>query len=691
MYRLFSFLFLFLLFPISGKAEVIRPHIKVDIVSDFTQAKEGERVRVGFLATPDPGWHIYWKHPGDSGRAPSLIWSSTAGALFSESRWPTPKEIPVGPLVNYGYDEPTIIYHDLVMPSHDLNFSLKANWLVCEENCVPGEAELSFKLPHAKESLRSDHYKAFDAASLALPKETKLFQVDQARKNNSIILTIHNPSKAPLPTKEIKFLANSKRQIDHAAVQKLTNTGDGLILEVPLSVSAPKDLNQISGILISKEGFDNSPSILVGQDAEITTVNYDSTKKATPWQSILGALWFAFLGGLLLNIMPCVFPVLSLKILNLVQDNDEAHRVYGNYYAIGVVLSFAIIGIVFLALRAFGASYGWGFQLQYPPFVFALVILLLLVALNLIGLFEVGASIQKRAGAISCSENSRGAFLSGVLATVVATPCTAPFMGVALAAAVSVPLLVGFLIFIFLGIGLALPFFVISYIPSVSKYLPRPGTWMEVAKQAFSFPVFGTIIWLLWVYGKQTDIDNLIRLISTLLGISIAAWMYGYSKLPNRETSKRRLGILFSILVFCLSVWVGIPSQSSGHVSSNNVYRDSHGQEWMPYSKELVQQLQDEGKIMYLDFTASWCITCQVNKTIVFSSEDVRQAIREKHVTLIRGDWTSEDPAITEALRFYGAEGVPLNIVYLADKSKPPVILPSLLTPSIVLNAILNN
>lgn len=676
------------MFSASGKAEVIRPHIKVDIVSDYTQAKEGERVRVGFLATPDPGWHIYWKHPGDSGRAPSLNWTSTAGALLSESRWPTPKEIPVGPLVNYGYDEPTIIYHDLVMPAHDLNFSLKANWLVCEENCVPGEAELTYKLPHAKESVKSDNFKAFDEAALSLPKETKLFQVDQARKGNSMVLTIHNPSKAPLPTKEIKFLANSKRQIDHAANQKLTNAGDGIILEVPLSVSAPKELSQISGILISKEGFDDSPSILVGQDTEITTVQYDTSKKAIPWQSMLGALWFALLGGLLLNIMPCVFPVLSIKILNLVQDSDEAHRRYGNFYAIGVILSFALIGIVFLALRAFGASYGWGFQLQYPPFVFALVILLLLVALNLIGLFEIGASIQKRAGTISCSANARGAFLSGVLATVVATPCTAPFMGVALAAAVSVPLLVGFLIFIFLGIGLALPFFVISYIPSISKYFPRPGKWMEVAKQAFSFPIFGTIIWLLWVYGKQTDIDNLTRLLATLLGVSTAAWIYGLSKLPTREASKRRLGVLVSVLIFCLSIWVGIPTQSSGHVASNNVYRDSHDLEWLPYSKELVQKLQDEGKIMYLDFTASWCITCQVNKTIVFSSEEVRRTIRERHVVLIRGDWTSEDPLITEALRFYGAEGVPLNIVYHADKSKAPTILPSLLTPSIVLNAL---
>lgn len=689
MFRIFIFL-IFLLCPNLGFAEISRPHIKVSVVSDHLKAKPGERIRIGFLAKPDPGWHIYWKHPGDSGRAPSLKWRSTAGTLFSESRWPTPKEIPLGPLVNYGYDAPTIIYHDLVMPNHDLDISLDASWLVCEENCIPGEAELSLSLPKSEESVRSDFYKDFDAAELSLPKQSELYKVDQQRKESSIILSIHAPTKAPLPSGEIRFLANSKKQIEHAAKQKLSNTGDGIILEVPLSKTAPKELAAVSGILISKDGFDHSASLLVGNDPEITSVTYDTShKKEVTWQSVLGALWFALLGGLLLNIMPCVFPVLSIKILNLVKDGDEAHRQYGNFYALGVILSFAIIGIVFLALRSFGASYGWGFQLQYPPFVFAVIILLLLVALNLLGVFEIGASIQKRAGSISCADNSRGAFLSGVLATVVATPCTAPFMGVALAAAVSLPASLGFLIFISLGVGMALPFFLVSHIPSVSRYLPRPGAWMDIAKKGFSFPIFGTILWLVWVYGKQTDIDTLTRLLAALLGVSFAAWIYGVSKQPTRSYLQRRFGLLISILFFCLAIWAGIPNQSSMHVASNNVVTDSHGQEWLPYSKELVEKLKNEGKIMYLDFTASWCITCQVNKTIVFSSDEVRRVMREKQVTLIRGDWTSEDPAITEALRFYGSEGVPLNIVYHADKLKPPTILPSLLTPSIVLNAIL--
>lgn len=631
-------------------AEEREQFIKVGLVSDYNEAKEGEEVRVGFYASPDPGWHIYWKNPGDSGRAPKL--SYRTNIELGKSNWPIPKLFRLGSLANYGYDEPTIIFHSFKMPDHDVKIFLDAEWLVCEENCIPGNAELSLIIPKG-ESKKSQYYPIFELSSEKLPKEYTLYKIDQKKVGSEIHLLVS--STALLPENKVYFFANTKGQIEHAAHQRVVSSGDSLTISVPLNQNSSRE--KLSGVIAGD--FNGVPGLIVGEDPEVVSFNKENKT------SYLLTLLFAFLGGIILNLMPCVFPILSIKILSLVNNPREK----GIYYTIGVLVSFGFLGALFLLLKSIGLSLGWGFQLQYPPFVYLMIFLLFLVGLNLASVFEFGNSFQNIAGKVETKDTKIGSFLTGVLATAIATPCTAPFMGVALASAVVLPATQGFLVFLFLGLGLAFPFLLLSVFPDLARILPKPGVWMERFKIGLSFPMFASVVWLLWVYGEQKGLGALVQVLFSLVAVSFAAWLYGLRKKS------------LSIIILVLAIFLGY----SKNVAEFGVYLDNFGQVWEEYSDELVSSYKREGIPMYLDFTASWCITCQFNKTVVFASKEVRDTISKNGIKLIRGDWTSEDPKITKALQFYGREGVPLNVVY--NKNGESKILPTLLTPKIVLES----
>ncbi len=644
------FLFALILLFSVAQTEEKHPFITVGLVSDFLEAKAGEIVRVGFYAKPDPGWHIYWKNPGDSGRSPRL--SYTSSVKLNESNWPVPKLFKLGSLANYGYDEPTIIFHSFKMPEKEVSLNLKAEWLVCEENCIPGKTEITLSIP-VGEGKKSDYFPLFESLTEKLPKVYPLYKVEQKKINSEIHLTI--TSDAPLPENKIHFFSNTKGQIEHAAPQRIISSGDSITVSVPLSQNSPPE--KLSGVIVGD--FNGVPGVIVGEDGEVVT---QSLEENLPYAL---TLLFAFLGGLILNLMPCVFPILSIKVLSLVDTPREK----GLYYTYGVLVSFALLGGLFLLLKYIGLSLGWGFQLQYPPFVYLMIFLLFLVGLNLASVFHFGSSIQNVCGKVETNDTKLGSFLTGVLATAIATPCTAPFMGVALASAVLLPGILGFLVFLFLGLGLAFPFLLLSLFPNLTQLLPRPGSWMEILKVGLSFPMFASVVWLIWVYGGQKGSDAVVQLLFGLVGVGFAAWIYGLGR--------KKIGIL----VLLLSVIFGY----SGQVVQSSDYVDTHGQEWEPYSEELITKYKSEGTPMYLDFTASWCITCQFNKGLVFASKEVRDTITQKGIKLIKADWTSEDPKITRALKSYGREGVPLNVVY--DRNGEYQILPTLLTPGIVLKS----
>ncbi|MCB0320047.1 MAG: thioredoxin family protein, partial [Bdellovibrionales bacterium] len=397
-------------------------------------------------------------------------------------------------------------------------------------------------------------------------------------------------------------------------------------------------------------------------------------------------------------LMPCVFPVLSIKILSFVKKaGKEQNKVrrHGLAFAFGILLSFWILAIVIRSLRAAGEHLGWGFQLQEPAFVAALVLLLVAVALNLFGVFEFGSSIQRACGSIETKgEGYFTSFLSGVLATVLATPCTAPFMGGALAFALSTTLIPSLAVFTALALGLATPYLLFSFFPALLSQLPKPGLWMETLREFMGFPVLLTALWLIWVFQQQSDAGAILSLLAAVLLLSFALWVYG-KICPPTASRKRQIGGLLLVMASLIScAWIGLPLQRPGRSElqtpqsneNTNISIDKHGLAWHRYSQSVIDSAIKDGQAVFIDFTAAWCVTCQVNKKVVFSSSEVTHTIREKNILLVRGDWTNEDPVITDALRQFNRVGVPLNVLYNPKTPEDPVVFPSVLTPQLVLD-----
>ena len=475
---------------------------------------------------------------------------------------------------------------------------------------------------------------------------------------------------------------------------------DILLWELPLSDYLDEPLPRLKGILKASQGWLEDGTQLMWIDVPISSEKEEKPVLVTSRPVVqssaqkfsLGkALLFAFLGGLILNLMPCVFPILSIKILGFVQQAGEEKqkiRNHGLIFGLGVLVSFWVLSGLLLLLRAGGEGLGWGFQLQSSGFIVFLVFLLFVLALNLLGVFEIGTSIIGVGGKISRKSGYGGSFFSGVLATIVATPCTAPFMGAALAYALSQPPINSFMVFTSLALGMALPYILLSFFPALLKLLPKPGAWMESFKQFMAFPLFATIIWLLWVLGLQSGTENIAKLLMGLLGAGIACWIFGkwgsYSRTPKTRTIATFLALVF----FIAGCWLAIPkvvekplgeNKSEGKISE-------WGLEWEPFSEEKVNELLAEGKPVFIDFTAAWCLTCQANKVVVFNSDEVIQRFKNKGIVPVKADWTNRNSEITMALAAYGRSGVPLYVVY-NGKGDSPKILPEVLKPSIVLNA----
>ena len=679
----------------------------------------GKPLWLGLQLTHAPHWHTYWKNPGDSGQATSLRWTLPADVQAGDIAWPAPSKLPVGPLANYGYDGTVLLPVAVTLPeagapAGPIKVELEANWLACKQECIPQQGKFTFELP-AGQPLTADAV-AFDAALQAVPQALPggnavlRASVDAQRKH--IVF-----SSEALPEgwqgKMLNLYPETPEIITPAAAGEQRWDGKRWQIELPLHDMRMESPDHLPVVLALRGEVDadgvvrnaagpayrteaavagtwpaaQSPAEMSPELAAALRANAQTTKTAPPngtagmtfWLALGGAL----LGGLLLNLMPCVFPVLAIKVMSFARHahSPREQRVSGLAYTAGVVLSFAALAGLLLVLRAAGEQLGWGFQLQNPWLVAALAGLFTVLGLNLAGVFHVGQLLPGRVAQATARHPVSDALLSGVLAVLVASPCTAPFMGASLGYAIQLPALQALLLFMAMGVGLALPILLGSFFPGILRWLPQPGAWMDTFKQLMAFPMFATVVWLLWVLGHQSGVDGAMALLALLLTGSALLWALGRS-----GKARVVLAGMFGALLLWLAAGYGGLIESSPPVDSAAATNTNAqpGALWQPWSEQRVQQALAAGQPVFVDYTAAWCVTCQFNKKTVLSTEDFLTAMRARNVLLLRADWTRSDPAITASLNALGRNGVPM---YALHDPKAPA-QPQVLTEVLTLNAV---
>jgi thiol:disulfide interchange protein len=703
-------------FALSGST-VATENVKARLVSEVNAIGPGQVFWVALELEIRDGWHTYWRNPGDSGQATSLAWQLPPGFTAGDIVWTTPHRFEIAPLVNYGYAKHAVHLVQITAPKDlkagaPLTLAAKASWLVCSDVCIPEGADLQLKMPLSAQAGGLDPAESslFTAARSDLPSAQPA--ATSARiHGDQLVITLGSEWGAMLSQiRSLSFFPYAEGGIEYATPQKLTRTKDGVELSMKVGYQPPK-AGAIRGVLVATEQngtqSDTVPIEIAadfsGAGAGADTVSAGpsaaplshSAKNSTkePQHSLPVLMLLAMLGGLILNLMPCVFPVLSIKAISVVEQakkHPAAVRLKGLVFAAGVISSMLALAAVLLALRAGGEEIGWGFQLQSPLFVTLLIYLLLAVGLNLSGVFEFGGGLAGVGDGLTHGEGYRASFFTGLLTTLVATPCTAPFMAPALGAALTQPAINALAIFAALGLGLSLPFVLLSFAPWMRRVLPKPGAWMDTLKQVFAFPIYASAAWLLWVLSHETSSFGLGAALAGTVLIGLAAWAYqksssssGGGKVTVLVTAVASLLLAIVLPVRFADVAAAAPSNAA----QTKAGQTNAGDEWQPYSAARVAELSAAGRPLLVNFTASWCLTCLVNERNAFSDSAVQEIFRDKKVTLMKGDWTNRDPAITHALAAFGRAGVPLYVVYNSKPGSEPVVLPQILTASVVQSA----
>jgi thiol:disulfide interchange protein/DsbC/DsbD-like thiol-disulfide interchange protein len=694
------------------------PHIEVRLVADQQSLTAGSSFRLGVHFKPEPGWHIYWRNPGDSGLAPRFAWESSGGVAVDAPLWPYPKKIAVGPLVNYGYDEVLLPFPATFSAppprATSTTVTVSMQYLVCKDECLPGEAQLELTLPISKTaSAPSEYERLFAIAEKNIPTALERVSIAVEEQQDRIIVALIPLEPRFFPA-AITFFPEDARVISNSAPQEVSLDSGALRVSLKRDPNRRDAIRRLRGVLYSPQGWsesgepkaieiDTNPEGDDSGDGQRSTRDANNTPTYAGGDTVgfFAAIFFAILGGLLLNIMPCVFPVLSIKILSFIEQAGHEPRkikAHGIAFSAGVVVSFWIFAGTLLALRAGGEQLGWGFQLQSPAFVAAMIFILFALGFLFLSDIALGSSIQRIAGKAKISTTYAGSFFNGALATAVATPCTGPFMGSALAATLTLSAVENIFIFTALGVGMSLPYLLIAFKPALLQRLPRPGAWMESFKQLMAFPLFASVVWLARVFARQmgleaAGLDLMTDLLWGLFTVGFAFWLVLRAREASSRLTQRALRAL-ALTLFVVGFIKGLPSSKEVEGTRSRACLaneattadpDKFGLIWEPYSESRLATLMAQGRSVYLDFTAEWCITCQVNEGIVFSSSDVRALIVQKNVALMKGDWTTKSPSITAALRRYGRNGVPLNVIINKGKQESAVVLPNILTPGIVI------
>jgi len=706
-----------------GSADL--PHVHVQLIAPNAQLSPGTPNNAGLYFKLEPGWHVYWKNPGDAGEPPHIKWTLPQGITAGPLQFPVPKRLPLGPLMDFGYEDEVLFPIQLDVAggasSGPATLHAKVDWLVCRGSCIPEKTELEITRSigagtSANTPVQPDHdiwARLANKLPQPLPASLKVGFVPTASGFRLTVITGHRETEASFFPADADILSNP-------APQAASPTPNGFTLDLKKDESLAANPKQLQGLLelsggrayelIAHAGSPTTakspaPQATSSETATATIPTVPSTNPATqssptaPRESsagpgLLQAAGLAFLGGLILNLMPCVFPVLFIKGLSLVQSGgEERHklRTHGFVYAAGILVSFWALVALLLGLRAAGSHLGWGFQFQSPIFLSLMAALLFFLGLSLAGQFEIGLTLTSAGGSLAQKQGYTGSFFTGVLAVIVATPCTAPFMGVALGYALAQTAIVTFAIFTALALGLAAPYVALTLQPAWTRILPRPGAWMEVLKQAVSIPIFATVIWLAWVLANAYGAAVLAALLASFLLLAIAGWFLG------RWPAKRWSTVVAAfVLLGVIAISILGPSKlaaPSVALTQEDVKAlaslSSAGRagQWQPWSPQLVSEYQSQGRPVFVDFTASWCLSCQVNERVALGTPEVRKALTDANVALLRADWTRYDDSITQTLNSFGRSGVPTYALY-APGEKSPRLLPEVLTPGIVTDAI---
>lgn len=670
-----------------AQSSVTAPHVKVSLVADQESvsadaAHTAVPPHVGLLFDLEPGWHVYWTNAGDSGEPPEVKWTLPAGVTVGPLQFPAPKRLPLGPLMDFGYEGQVLFPAELHAGNAQGTVPIVADvrWLVCRQACVPGKAHLTMELPVGTGGASAAaplFQKTFAAMPKVLPARAKAIFTRVPNGFQLAVLTGKRVEGA-------QFFPGDQNVIANAAPQPVTPREDGAVIALTQDENLQKTPGALGGIVLLADGT----SYLVRAQ--------QGTIPAAP-TSVLGSggldwlryVGFALIGGILLNLMPCVFPVLFIKALALVQSSTaerRAMRVQGLAYTLGILVSFWIVVGVLLALRAGGQQLGWGFQFQSPVFVAMIALLLFFLALSLAGMFEIGLSVTSTGSSLANKHGLAGSFFTGVLAVVVATPCAAPFLGAAIGFALVQPAVVAFAVFTALGVGLALPYLLLAFQPAWTKLLPKPGAWMEVLKQATAVPIFATVIWLVWVFAQLAGATALIGLLTAFLLLGIAGWVLGRwpARMPATATAVVILALAVAAPVYAVRTFPA-PQTSAFGV---NVYRTDHTRGWQPFTPDVVAQYQAQGRPVFVDFTADWCLSCQVNERVVLERPEVLNKLQDGKIALVRADWTRHDEDIERALATLGRSSVPTYALYPGTPGAPARVLPEVLTTNTVLDAV---
>jgi len=652
------------------------PHVHVQLIVPQAQVKPGRTTIIGFYFKLEPGWHVYWKNPGDAGEPPHVKWTTPEGVSAGPLEFASPKRLPLGPLMDYGYENevlyPTELSLAKTVPQGQAVLHAKIDWLVCSSVCIPGKAELETTLnvtPVATlmQPEGSGDTEIWDRLivnfPMVFPPGWKVGFLPTADGFRLSVTTGQRESSA-------EFFPADQDIIDNPAPQKVTPTANGFVLDLKKDASLTTNPAQLKGVLELSGGRAYEIAAIPGSVA--------ASAPSLAWDLLARATGLAFLGGLLLNLMPCVFPVLFLKGLALVNSgNEERHelRTHGFVYAAGILVSFWVLVGALLGLRAAGATLGWGFQFQSPVFLSLMAGLLFFLGLSLAGQFEIGLTLTSAGGSLAQKQGYTGSFFTGVLAVVVATPCTAPFMGAAIGYALAQSPAVTFAVFTALALGLAAPYVALTLQPAWTRLLPRPGAWMEVLRQAVAVPIFVTVIWLAWSLISAYGAGLLWSLLGSLLLLAIAGWFLG------------RWPTIVAALIVLVVIAASIIAPKKLVTASETLSPPEASGGWQPWSAQAVSGYQAQGRPVFVDFTASWCLSCQVNERVALQQPQVQQAFKDANVALLKADWTRGDDAITQALSSMGRSGVPAYALYVPGQSEPQ-LLPEALTPGIVTEAL---
>lgn len=671
------------------------PHVKASLVAETQNIVAGQPLRLALRQQIEPGWHTYWSNPGESGLPTTIDWCLPQNFTAGVIAWPTPERFRYGPVVGYGYRGEVLLPVTIdvppdLLPGTTFMLSAHVSWLVCSQTCIPEDAELSIALPVGSSSEADQQWAGAFASTFARMPRPNPFRTTVQTMGDQFSLRVATGDATHL--RDVAFFPLDQGVIDDEAPQRLIADAEGLTVTLERDNARPPAA-ALNGVLIFTDSAaaagEATTAIQIAAPIDRLPVS------ASAGVGVVAALLLAFAGGIILNLMPCVLPVLSIKVFALVQHSHAAPaqvRVHGVAYAAGVLLSFAAIAAALMGLRAAGAEIGWGFQLQSPLFVAVMIYILFAVGLNLSGAFSFGFQLAGVGSDLQLRPGYAGSFFTGALATVVATPCTAPFMASAIGFAVTQPWHVSFAVFEALGLGLALPFLLATAVPGVHRFLPKPGIWMLRLKQFLAFPVYATAVWLVYVLSQEAGESAASAVLAGAVMIAFAAWLYDAAWSSRGALRGWAVGVSAATVLGAFAL-LGLVSDADSRRATRTA--DTADPYWQPFSRARLDELRTEGTPAFIDFTAAWCITCKVNERIVLGDAAVRKALLDAGVAMLRADWTRQDPEITRELEANGRLGVPLYLFYprpkLGGDRPSPIVMPQILSVDALLREVRAN